>query len=70
MTAPHKPAWWRPDLTDSEIASWEAAERVAAAAPEIRAGDDVALRLRTLYAGFPAFLREYRAAQERKHPAA
>jgi len=70
MTAPQKPAWWRPGLTPEDTAIWEAAERCANAAPEIRPGDDVALRLKTLYADFPSWLRERRAGRESHHPAA
>lgn len=43
---------------------WEAAQRCAASAPEIRPGDEVAIRLQQSYRNFPAFLREYRAAKQ------
>ncbi|OLT21662.1 hypothetical protein BJF79_15460 [Actinomadura sp. CNU-125] len=47
-----RPAWWRPGMTDAEARIWEAAERAADSAPEIRRGDDVHLKLRPLLAGW------------------
>lgn len=43
----------------------DAAARAAAAAPEIRPGDDIALNIQRMYGGFPAWLAEHRAGQER-----
>jgi hypothetical protein len=41
---------------DEQIAA--AAERAAAEAPEVRPGDDIALGLQRLFAGFPGFVAE------------
>lgn len=49
MTTPHRPRAWE-HLVESpaDRAVWEAAERAAASAPEIKPGDDAYLRLRPL----------------------
>lgn len=57
-----KPIWWRPGMTPEETRRWEAAQRAADAAPEIPPGSDIALRLQEAFAGFPARVRERRAA--------
>ncbi|TDD97565.1 hypothetical protein [Actinomadura rubrisoli] len=56
--------WYRPGMSARDIACWEAAERCAAAAPEIRRGDDVWLALRPLVGGMCAHPdeQEHRAA--------
>lgn len=59
--AADRPSWWKPGMSAEESAVWEAAQRCADAAPELKPGDDVALRLKTLYSGFPQFLRDHRA---------
>lgn len=43
----------------------DAADRAAAAGPEIRPGDDVALNLQRLYPDLPTWLAVHRAEQER-----
>lgn len=53
------PSWWRPGLTDRQIARWEAAQRCADAAPEIRPGDEVHQALRA------SWLRPYLAAEQK-----
>jgi hypothetical protein len=55
-----------PELRDRYAA---VAEQAAAAAPEIRPGDDIALALQGLFAEFPAQLAERRKQQEPGHAA-
>lgn len=62
MSRPEKPAWWRPGMTAAEARIWEAAERAAESAPEIRRGDDVYLQLRPLLAGWLTVPQETRDA--------
>lgn len=69
MTAPERPAWWRPGMSPGEEAMWEAAQRAADAAPEITPGSDVALELQQAFGDLPARVRERRAASQPKHAA-
>jgi hypothetical protein len=46
-----KPDWWKPGMTATEIAVWEAAERANADAPPISRGDTVWMALRPGWAG-------------------
>lgn len=51
MTAADRPFWWRPDLSQHDIASWEAAEREAergAREAPILPGSDIAIKLQSL----------------------
>lgn len=54
MTTGHgeKPDWWRPGMTDREIADWEAAARCATNAPRIERGDAVWMALLPLVGGW------------------
>lgn len=59
MTAPERqgtgrPEWRKPGMSAEDAAVWEAAERAAAAAPELRPGDEPWERLRPLLAGWLA----------------
>jgi hypothetical protein len=47
-----KPDWSRDGMTPAEAAVWEAAQRAADSAPEIRRGDEVWMDLRPLVAGW------------------
>lgn len=44
-------SWYSPGMSPAEIRLWEAAERAAAQAPEIRPGDDVWRALEPLLGG-------------------
>jgi hypothetical protein len=63
MTAPQRPEWRTPGMTDAETRIWEAAERSAADAPELTPADDVYLALRPILGGCLApHTREERGA--------
>lgn len=57
-----RPAWWKPGMSEAEIQIWEAAQRTADAAPELRPGDDVHMQIRQLLGGCLAPAREERGA--------
>lgn len=54
MSAPpeSRPAWYHTGMSAEDAAVWEAAERCAAQAPEIRPCDDAYLKLRPLLSGW------------------
>lgn len=63
--------WWRPGLSEQEIAEWLSAEKVVAEAPEILPGSDVALRLKRPLADWAVTLEQVRAERRKaKRPAA
>lgn len=55
-----------PELRDRYAA---AAQQTAAAAPEIRAGDDIAINLQTLFRDLPGRVAEHRKQPEPGHAA-
>lgn len=57
-----RPQWWAPGMPEAESRMWEAAQRAADAAPEIRPGDDVHLQLRPLLGGWLSAPAEERGA--------
>ena len=58
-----RPVWWKPAMSEAEIADWEGAERAVAPAPELRPGDEVFEQLRPLVGSWLATpAREERGA--------
>lgn len=72
MTGQQQPEWHQPGMSEAEIAVYEAADRAAERGYQeapVQPGDDIALKLQTLFAGFSSRLRAERA-QDTKRPAA
>lgn len=57
-----QPRWRRPGMSAEDIAVWEAAERAAAAAPEIHPSDEAYMALRPLLQGWLSPALEERGA--------
>lgn len=57
-----RPQWRRPGMSAEDIAVWEAAERAAAAAPEMHPSDEAYMALRPLLQGWLSPASEERGA--------
>lgn len=67
--ASDEPAWWKPGMSDEDIAIWEAADRCAATAPRIQRGDSVAMDLERVWLEpFRGRLRQGAEGQTTRRP--